>query len=129
MMKLMKITTMFIGLIAILAFSISGLAADVNGKWAAQAQGADITLTLKVEGTALTGTLNNSQAGEVEIRDGKLNGDEISFYVVRNINDTEMKISWKGKMAGDEIKFTREVIGGQGGPGAAAAEIIAKRVK
>ena len=41
-----------------------------------------------------------------------------------------MKVVWKGKVSGDEIRFTRGIEGGMmgGGPGGAAApEIIAKR--
>lgn len=46
-----------------------------------------------------------------------------------------MKVVWKGKVSGDEIRFTRGIEGGMmgGGPGgaagggAAAPEIIAKR--
>jgi hypothetical protein len=65
------------------------------------------------------------------INEGKLNGDELSFFIVRKMGETEMKVVWKGKIAGDEIRFTREIQGGMmGGPGAPAApEIIAKRAK
>jgi hypothetical protein len=125
----MKNKILFIAAIAILGLSYAW-SADVSGKWTAQAQGADITLTLKADGAALTGTLNNSQSGQVDIKDGKIEGDDISFYVVRKIGESEMKITWKGKVAGDEIKFKREVQGGMGGPGGGAAEeIVAKRAK
>jgi hypothetical protein len=44
-----------------------------------------------------------------------------------------MKVVWKGKIAGDEIRFTREIQGGMMGGGSAGApaapEIIAKRAK
>jgi hypothetical protein len=106
-------------------------AADVAGKWVAHVPGAqgdsEITLAFKVEGEKLTGTLNNSQApGDVEINEGKISGDEISFSLMRNIGGTEMKVVWKGKISGDEIKFTRTTEGGPGGP---PTEIIAKRGK
>lgn len=54
--------------------------------------------------------------GETEISEGKINGDEISFVVVRTMMNNEIKILYKGKVAGDEIKFTREFQGGMGGP-------------
>ena len=118
-----------IGAVALLILSASVWAADVSGKWSAQAQGTDITLTFKVEGNTLTGTVDNSQAGPTDIKDGKINGDEISFHVVRKMGETEMKIEWKGTIAGDEIKFKRQVQGGTGGPGGGAEEITAKRAK
>jgi hypothetical protein len=43
------------------------------------------------------------------------------------MGESEIKISWKGKVAGDEIKFKREAQGGMGG--SSAEEIVAKRVK
>ena len=129
----MKTKTLFACVIAVLGLS-SAWAADLSGKWTAQAQGVDITLTFKVDGTTLTGTVDNPQAGPAEIKDGKVNGDDISFYVVRSMGESEMKISWKGKIAGDEIKFKRQVQGGAGGgagaPGGGGAEdIVAKRAK
>jgi hypothetical protein len=108
------------------------VAADITGKWKTQAQGSDITLVFKVEGTALTGTIENSQMpGAVEIKEGKIDGDNVSFTIVRKFGETEMKILWKGTIAGDEIKFKRETAGGgMGGPGGGAAEdIVATRVK
>ncbi len=129
----MKSKHLLVGVIALLLLAASAWAADVSGKWSAQAQGADITLTFKVDGNALTGTVDNSQAGPTDIKDGKINGDEISFHVVRKMGETEIKIEWKGKIAGDEIKFKRQTQGGggMGGPGGggAAEEITAKRVK
>ena len=107
-------------------------AADIAGKWTAQAQGADMTLVFKVEGTKLTGTIENSQApGPVEIKDGKIDGDNVSSTVIRKFGEMEMKIVWQGKIAGDEIKFKREVAGGgMGGPGGGAAEeIVARRAR
>lgn len=69
--------------------------------------------------------------GPVEIKDGKIDGDNVSFTILRKIGETGMKIVWKGAIAGDEIKFKREVAGGgMGGPGGGAAEeVIARRVK
>jgi hypothetical protein len=135
----MKSKIFAIGLVVMLALAATVWAANVAGKWTAQAQGSDITLIFKVDGTTLTGTLENSQMpGAIDIKDGKIDGDDISFNVVRKINDADMKIVWKGKVAGDEIKFKRETAGGgmggpgaggPGGGGAAAEEIVAKRAK
>ena len=128
----MKTRYFLVGAAAFLIMLASGWAADVAGKWMANAQGADITLTFKIDGTTLTGTVDNSQAGPTDIKGGTVEGDAISFYVVRKMGESEIKITWKGKIAGDEIKFSRQAEGGgAGGPGggAAAEEIIAKRVK
>jgi hypothetical protein len=123
-----------ISFIVLLALA-SAMAADVTGKWTATIPGGQgdstVTLVFKADGNNLTGTLNNTQMpGEVAISEGKISGDNISFSLMRKIGETEMKIVWKGKIAGNEIKFTRETQGGAaGGPGggAPAPEIIAKR--
>jgi len=114
-----------------LAFAMSARAADdVQGKWiakvAGQGQGESaITFVFKVVGETLTGTLNNSQQpGDVELKEGKVSGDQITFSLTRNIGGTDMKVVWKGKLVGNEIKFTRTVDGG--GPGG-ATEITATR--
>jgi hypothetical protein len=45
------------------------------------------------------------------------------------IGQAETKVLWKGKMSGDEIKFTRSTEGGAAGAGGAPVEIIARRSK
>jgi hypothetical protein len=138
----MKSRIFLVGAVILMAFIVSAWAADVAGKWIAEApsgqQGtSEITLVFKVDGTALTGTLDNSaMPGAIEIKDGKVEGDDVSFHVLRSFGENEMKVVWKGKAAGDEIKFTRAIEGGMmgggpgggaGGGGAAPDEIIAKR--
>lgn len=141
----MKYRTFLIGAAVLLTLVASAWAADISGKWTAQAPGgqgatSDITLVFKVDGTSLTGTLDNSaMPGAIEIKDGKVEGDDVTFHLVRKFGENEMKIVWKGKVAGDEIRFTRAIEGGMGGPGggqgggqgggAAEPEIIAKRAK
>jgi hypothetical protein len=90
-------------------------------------------MVFKVDGEKLTGTLNNSlQPGDVEIGEGKVSGEEVSFSLKRNIGGADTKVVWKGKIAGDEIKFTRTTEGaaaGARGAGGAPTEIVAKRAK
>lgn len=115
------------------AFLLAGLtvvwAADVNGKWVAQVPGRggqtrETTFTFKVEGAKLTGTVSGMQ-GDQPISDGKISGDDISFVVVANFQGNEIRLLYKGKVAGDEIKMTRTREGGDQ-PG---QEFVAKRVK
>ncbi len=126
----MKTKSLLIGAIAVLVLLASAWAADVTGKWVAQTPGRDgatseTTFNLKVEGAVLTGTMTSSR-GESTISEGKVNGDEISFMIVRKMGENEMKTLYKGKVAGDEITFTREFqmppggMGGMGGPGGGA---------
>src|SRR5438270_1275066 len=100
-------------------FAIAAFAADVTGKWTAEVPGRGgnmqtNTIVLKQDGAKLTGTLDGGRGGPVEITDGKVDGDTVSFVVVRNFNGNEIKQTFKGKISGSEIKFTRTMEGGQG---------------
>lgn len=85
-------------------------AADIDGKWKADYTTPDgsarsSTFTFKADGDKLTGNVTG-QSGEVAIQDGKVAGDSITFFVMRNFGGNEVKLSYKGKLAGGEIKFT-----------------------
>ena len=97
--------------------SLSIFAADITGKWLAQAPGRDgqtheMTFNLKADGDTLTGTVSTPR-GEMEISDGKISGDEISFTQTMNFGGNTVKLLYKGTISGDEIKFTRSREGGQ----------------
>ena len=82
-------------------------AADVTGKWVAQVPGRDgqtreTTFTFKVEGEKLTGSMTGRQ-GDVPITEGKVAGDDLSFTVVMNFQGNEVKLLYKGKVAGAEM--------------------------
>ena len=111
----------------VLAGTLALQAADISGKWTAQVPGRDgqtreATFTFKVEGEKLTGT-TTGRNGDVAITDGTVKGDAIAFTVVMNMQGNEVKILYKGTVAGEEIKFTRQREGGDQPP----AEFVAKK--
>jgi enterochelin esterase-like enzyme len=90
-----------------------------SGKWLIKDGNNEIKLELKAEGSQLSGTLVNPQMpGVIEFKDGKIEGDRISFSYVRQMNGQDFKILWSGTLSGDEIKLRREAGGGGGMPGA-----------
>src|SRR4030095_11795373 len=117
------------------AFLLSGfisqvLAADVTGIWHSEFDsqiGHQIyTFTFKQDGSKLTGKAN-SEAGdrkrEAELKEGKVEGDTVSFVETLSIQDREIRITYTGKLSsdGNEIKFTRAV------GDFAKTDIVAKR--
>ena len=113
----------------VLAATLVAHAADITGKWTAQVPGRDgqtreTTFNFKVDGEKLTGTTTGMN-GDVPITDGSIKGDAVAFNVVANFNGTDVKIVYKGTVAGDEIKFTRQREGSERPP----AEFVAKRAK
>jgi len=113
---------------ASLLLAVSSFAADISGKWSAEVQGRQgamtTTFVFKVEGEKLTGTVSG-RGGDTPISDGTIKGDDLAFNVTMNFNGNEMKMAYKGKVAGEEIKMTRTRQGGDMPP----QEFTAKRVK
>ncbi len=95
-------------LFSTLALAIAAYAADVSGKWQWQMPGTasrtPYTLTVKQDGANLTGVLNTGE-NETPIRDGKVNGDRVSFVVARTFGNREMALTYSGRVIGDEIVF------------------------
>ena len=125
----MKYKTAFLTACFVLAGIALAHAADINGKWIAQVPGRDgqtreTTFNFKVEENKLTGTVTGRQ-GDNPISDGKISGEDISFTVTPNFGGNQVKLLYKGKIVGDEIKLTRTREGGDQ-PG---QEFTAKRVK
>ena len=102
-------------------FVAAASAADISGTWkgTAENQGATIerTFAFKVDGTKLTGETTSEMMGKSVIADGKIDGDNISFTITANFQGNEMKLNYKGKVAGDTIKLSTEFQGGGGGGG------------
>jgi hypothetical protein len=112
------------------AFVLLGLcplfAQNVAGTWTAsfetQIGVQNYTYTFQVEGGKLTGTAK-SQFGETKISEGTVKGDEVSFVENLDFQGQALRIAYKGKISGDEIKFTRQV------GDVATEELVAKRSK
>jgi hypothetical protein len=107
------------------------LAADVTGKWTAEVQGRNgntmtVTMNLKADGSNLSGTVSGRN-GDTDISDGKIDGNDLSFKVVREFNGNQFTQNYKGKLDGDTIHFTLTMEGGNRGAGR-AREFDAKRV-
>jgi hypothetical protein len=106
-------------------------AADITGKWTTQFDSQvgvqKYVFEFKVEGMKLTGTATSKIADAAEVKtpltEGAVNGDDVTFVENLDYQGQALKIAYKGKIAGDEIKFSRDVAG-QGGE-----TFVAKRAK
>jgi hypothetical protein len=92
-------------------FAFVAAAADITGKWTAEVPGRNgntqtVTFNFTASGTTLTGNMANAR-GEAPITDGKIDGDTVTFNVVRKMQDNEITIKYKGKVSGDKINFTQ----------------------
>jgi hypothetical protein len=81
---------------------------DPTGTWkwsftGQNGQTRESTLTLKMDGDKLTGSLSGRN-NDTPIANATLKGDEISFDVTREFNGNTMTTKYKGKLSGDSIK-------------------------
>jgi hypothetical protein len=118
--------TVVFSILMVLGISIAAVAADITGTWTAsfdtQIGIQNYTYTFKVEGNKLTGHVK-SQYSDGDISEGTINGDDISFVENLTFEGMPLRIVYKGKISGDEIKLTRNVAD------IATEEAVAKRVK
>ncbi len=96
--------------------SVALWAADVTGKWTGQMAGPNgegfaLTFNFKQDGTKLTGTVQGPQGDPIEISNGKVEGDKLSFVVTIEANGG-MKIMHDGTVSGDEIKLNSKAESG-----------------
>jgi enterochelin esterase-like enzyme len=110
--------------------SFSAFAAELTGKWKAgfdtQIGKQTYLFELKADGEKVTGKATGEVNGNKhasDLKDGKLSGDTVTFVESFDYQGNAISISYTGKLAGDEIKFTRKV------GDFATEELVAKRDK
>jgi hypothetical protein len=110
-------------MVGVLLLAGFAFAADVDGKWSGSITGMDMTVgfTFKADGKTLSGT-HSVNGTDTAFKDGKIDGNNISFTVALDMGGQETKIEHKGVVSADQIKMTYDMAGQPG-------EIILKRVK
>jgi hypothetical protein len=124
----MRIRTILPGAIVFLILTALAMAADVTGKWTYQMPTRDggtrdASMTLKQDGSNLTGSVSGFRGQEQPISDGKVDGNNVAFNVKVQFQENSFVMHYKGVASDDEIKFTVEREGGQ------AREFTAKRAR
>jgi hypothetical protein len=100
----------FVLLIALLALScMVVLAQDVSGTWSLETARGVQTFTLKQSGSSLTGTVDAGRGGPVEISNGKVDGDKVSFEVTRDMGDKgKFTTKYSGTVEGSTMKLSAD---------------------
>jgi len=107
-MYLKKRFLFFWGIFVFLALIMSAMAEDLSGTWIVKTLRFNVTMVFEVNGTTLTGTVMTHPADKTEIKEGKIKGDKISFYIERLEHQKKIKIRFKGTIVGNEINLTRD---------------------
>ncbi len=102
------------GLLALWAAGLD--AAEIAGAWHAQFESPRglqrYQFTFQVDGEKITGKIAAEVGGqrrETEIREGKIQGDTVTFVEELEFQGNPLRIRYSGKVRDDEIAFTREV--------------------
>jgi hypothetical protein len=90
-------------------------AADVDGKWAGtiSTPGGEfpVAFDFKSDGAKLTGTTMSPDGMSVNIKDGKIEGDKITFGVSLDFGGMSFDIAYTGVVTPTEMKMTADVAG------------------
>jgi opacity protein-like surface antigen len=97
------------------ALAAFAFAADFTGTWTVtfetQVGQQPYTFVFKQDGAKLTGKASNAFAkAETEITEGTVTGDDIAFVENLNYEGMPLRISYKGKLTGGDLKLTRNVM-------------------
>jgi hypothetical protein len=134
---------LFAGMI-LLVVALVALAADaVTGKWVFETQGRDgtprqTTLNLKADGANLTGDVTGGMGGRgggggggapapAPISNGKVNGNNVSFDVTRDMGGNSFTMKYEGVVSGSEMKLKITRPDFQGGGAPVVSEATAKK--
>jgi hypothetical protein len=104
----MKPITFAFGVCLFLILTMPSMAADITGKWVAPNNGVDIEFEFKVDGDNLKGKVYNPLFGKSDIKDGKINGNNFSFYIIHPSNnpDDVKRVVFRGTAMGDILRIT-----------------------
>lgn len=104
----MKKSLLLFGLLLLAAAML--FAADLTGKWTGQfdfnGNAVPLTFDMKSSGATVTGKVNGLPTPDCEIKDGKIDGETITFWLNTEYQGNPIKLVYNGKISGDKIDFT-----------------------
>ena len=104
----MRRTFLLIGLITLMAAML--FAADLTGKWTGQfdfnGNAVPLTFDFTSSGATLTGKVNGLPTDNCEIKDGKIDGSSVTFWLMTEYQGSAIKLLYTGKISADQIDFT-----------------------
>jgi len=111
------------GLFILMALLLSGVMssaqvqpANATGTWKVQMDSPigviKNTFTIKQDGASLTGKITREMESgktDIDLTEGKVFGDSVSFVETFSYQDNQMKISYRGKVVGNDLTCLRKV--------------------
>jgi len=101
--------------LGVLLLAAPAFAHDADGKWEGMIDtpmGAiPVGFTFKADGAALTGTSLGPDGAPIPIKNGKVDGNKISFTVDLDFGGMAISLNYVGTAAPDKIAFTGDFMG------------------
>jgi hypothetical protein len=111
----MKLKALLLGLLGSLLIAVPAFAAGVDGNWSGTLDSPNgpvqIDYVFKSDGAKLTGTTTGPDGTKLAIKDGKIDGNSISFAVDVDFGGSPTTIKYTGVVAADSIALTMDFQG------------------
>ncbi len=111
----MKIVVSLVAALALMLVAAPARAADVDGKWTGSLDtpmgAVQVGFNFKADGATLSGTTTGPDGSEIAIKNGKIDGDKISFLVSIDFGGMSLDLNYTGVVKPDSVDFTLDVMG------------------
>jgi len=102
-------------LVVALLCAQAAFAADVDGKWVGNFTtpngDVEVGFTFKADGTTLTGTSTGPDGSTLQIKNGKIDGNKISFSFDLDMGQGPMTFDYTGVVSPTEVKLHSDFMG------------------
>lgn len=106
---------LFASVAAMLLLASTAFAADVDGKWTGSVSTPNgdfpVSFNFKADGPMLNGSMAGPDGGDIAIKDGMIDGANISFWLSIDMGGNALKLTYKGVVAADQIKISGDAAG------------------
>jgi hypothetical protein len=112
----MNLRTILVAATVVCMMTAVAFAASIDGKWTGETQGPNgsrpVSFTFTSDGSTLNGT-TTGRGGDIKITNGKVDGDSVTFDVVREMQGNTMTAHYTGKVSGSELKLKMQMGDGE----------------
>jgi hypothetical protein len=110
-----KMIVPLVAALALMLTAVSARAADVDGKWTGSLDtpmgAVQVGFNFKADGANLTGTTTGPDGSEIAIKNGKIDGDKITFLVSIDFGGMSLDLNYTGVVKKDSVELTLDVMG------------------